>query len=233
MPPRPEIPSPATAQRFAAVLFDLDGTLVDSTASVVRCWLRWAEEHSIPPEQLRAAAGHGRPARDIVADLVPAEEVTAATERIAELETEDVEGIRLLPGARDAVDGTSGASAFVTSCTLDLARARGAAAGLVDGGDTRPLVTADDVARGKPDPEPFLLGARRVGVDPSRCLAVEDAPSGLRAARAAGMATLAVCTTHTAAELAGLADTVVPDLSSVRFARLPDGEVSVVLPSGG
>lgn len=229
MPSRPENPSPAARSRFAAVLFDLDGTLVDSTASVVRCWLRWAEEHSVSPERLQAAAGHGRPARDIVADLVPAERAAAATARIAELETVDVDGIRLLPGAREAVDRTSGASAFVTSCTRDLARARAGAAGLVAVGDSRPLVTVDDVTRGKPDPEPFLLGARRLGVTPADCLVVEDAPSGLQGARAAGMATLAVSTTHTAAELAGLADTVVPDLSAVRFERLPDGGVQVLV----
>lgn len=198
MRPPSAAPDLAPGTSFAAVLFDLDGTLVDSTTSVLRCWRRWADEHAVGLERLQVAAGHGRPARDIVADLLEPGAVAAATARIAQLETADVEGIRLLPGAREAVDATRGASAFVTSCTLDLAVARMGAAGLAEVEDPRPLVTADDVTRGKPDPEPFLLGARRLGIDPARCLVVEDAPSGLQAARAAGMATLAVCTTHTA-----------------------------------
>lgn len=223
----PALAEGLSQRRFAAVLFDLDGTLVDSTASVVRCWRRWAEEHDITLERLQAAAGHGRPARDIVADLVEPEAVRAATYRIAQLEVADVAGITLLPGAQDAVERTAGASAFVTSCTYDLAVARIGAAGLVQRGDPRPLVTVDDVVHGKPDPEPFLLGARRLGVDPDRCLVVEDAPSGLLAARAAGMATVAVITTHTAAELAGLADVIVGDLGSVSFERQADGTVTM------
>ena len=118
-----------------------------------------------------------------------------------------------LPGARDVVAGLPPDRwAVVTSGNRKLARARLQAAGLVPPA----LVTADDVRRGKPDPEPFLLGARRLGVDPGQCLVIEDAPSGLKAAEGAGMRTVAVTTTHKAEELQ--ADAVIADLSAVRVA---------------
>ncbi|MFC5379845.1 HAD-IA family hydrolase [Aquipuribacter nitratireducens] len=215
-----------TGRAFAAVLFDMDGTLVDSTASVVRCWLRLADEYGVTVEALQAAAGHGRPARDIVADLLPETDHVAGLARITELEVADVEGVVALPGAHDALARTAGRSAIVTSCTGPLALARQRAAGVVV---PDVVVTADDVRHGKPHPEPFLTGAARLGVDPSRCLVVEDAPAGLAAARAAGMATLAVTTTHEADELH--ADLVVPDLSYVTWLDAEDGVVPGVRPS--
>ena len=141
-----------------------------------------------------------------------------------EIELEDTDDIQVLPGAARALDAlvATGRCAIVTSCTRDLALARLRAAGL-RAPDV--LVAAEDVVRGKPDPEPFLLAARTLGVDPSRCLVVEDAPAGLRAGRAAGMTTLAVSTTHAADELAadGLAHHVVPDLAAVAMVRGPAG----------
>jgi mannitol-1-/sugar-/sorbitol-6-phosphatase len=206
-------------RRFAAVLFDMDGTLVDSTASVVRCWLRLADELGVGRARLQAAAGHGRPARDIVDDLLPGTDESvraAALARITALEVSDVDGVVALPGAVRALHAAGGRGAVVTSCTADLARARWGAAGIPV---PSVVVTADHVVRGKPDPEPFLTGAARLGVDPADCLVVEDAPAGLAAGRAAGMATLAVTTTHTADQLD--ADLVVPDLAAVRWD--PDG----------
>lgn len=205
---------------FAAVLFDMDGTLVDSTGSVVRSWARLAEENGISVTDLQAAAGHGRPARDIVADLFAAASRTEALGRITALEIADVEGVVALPGATEALLSSGPAGAIVTSCAADLAVARQRAAGIPV---PQVVVTADDVQRGKPDPEPFLLAARRLGVDPARCLVVEDAPAGLAAGRAAGMTTLAVTTTHTAEQL--VADHVVPDLSTVGMSRTADGVV--------
>jgi len=212
------VTTPATTARFDAVLFDMDGTLVDSTASVVRCWVRLAEENGIPVQTLQAAAGHGRPARDIVADLFAPADRAAALERIGHLEATDVDDVTALPGAADALRGSGARSAIVTSCTASLARARQRAAGI-----TAPavVVTVDDVTRGKPDPEPFLTAATILGVDPARCLVVEDAPAGLAAGRAAGMTTLAVSTTHTADELD--ADMVVGDLSDVRLGTTQGG----------
>lgn len=203
--------TPWDGRLFDAVLFDLDGTLVDSGAAVVRSWVTWAAENDIPPERLHGF--HGMPAAQILAELVSGEQVLAAAERLEQLEVSDVDDIVLLPGAERALaDIDSARSAIVTSCTAPLAAARIAAAGV-----TSPavVVTASDVEVGKPDPAPFLLAAQRLGADPARCLVVEDAVSGITAAKAAGMTTLAVTTTYPADALD--ADAVVTDLDAVRF----------------
>ena len=129
----------------------------------------------------------------------------------------------MLPGAAHALAAVHDAkSAIATSCTVPLARARIAAAALVP---PNVLVTADDVANGKPSPDPYLEAAARLGVDPADCLVVEDAPAGLTSARTAGCATLAVVTTTAAEKLE--ADAVVPDLSHVDFVVTGDGRVRV------
>ncbi|WP_432563515.1 HAD-IA family hydrolase [Kineococcus sp. SYSU DK003] len=211
--------SPVLDRPFAAILFDMDGTLVDSTAAIARCWTTWALEHGITGEQLVAAHGHGRPAPEIVAELVGAGSAEQAAARILELEIADVEGVVQLPGVPDLLAGLPAeAWAIVTSCSRPLADARRYAAGLAE---PTALVTFDDVENGKPAPDCFLLGAQRLGVDPADCLVVEDAPAGLAAARAAGCATLAVRTTHPEGPLE--ADLVVPLLSGVRITAGPDG----------
>jgi mannitol-1-/sugar-/sorbitol-6-phosphatase len=209
---------------FAAVLFDMDGTLIDSIPVVVRSWLRWAEEEGVDPHRL--AGFHGVPARGVAAALLPPERVDAAVERIEAIEIADTEGITILPGTLDALAALRAAgpdgrdlAAIATSCTAPLAAARITATGLPA---PAVVVTASDVAQGKPHPDPFLLAARRLGVDPRECLVVEDAPGGLEAARAAGCATLAVSTTTAAADL--IADAVVDDLGAVRF-RVESGRV--------
>lgn len=196
---------------FEAVIFDMDGTLIDSTPAVIRAWQIWGEEHEVPPAEL--LQHHGMPSAAVVTRLLPEERRLRAIERINELELGDVEGIVVLPGAAEALASLRNArNAIATSCTIPLAKARIDAAGL-----TPPsiMITADDVEHGKPAPDPYLAAARQLGVEPGRCLVVEDAPAGLTSARAAGCATLAVITT-TARELLD-ADAVVPDLSYVRF----------------
>ncbi|ADB51737.1 HAD-IA family hydrolase [Conexibacter woesei] len=212
---------------FDAVLFDLDGTLIDSTASVERAWTRWAAEEGVARERLRGS--HGMPAAEIVARLLPPERAAAAFQRILDYEVTDVAGIVPRPGTAAALASLpAGRAAIVTSCTRALAAARGGAAGLVA---PAAVVTIDDVERGKPDPAPFLAGARILGVAPERCLAVEDAPAGLASARAAGCTTLAVDGTHALDALD--ADAAVPDLSHVRFVTGPDGvAVLSAAPSG-
>jgi sugar-phosphatase len=201
-----------SGRRFAAVLFDMDGTLIDSTPVVVRSWVTWALERGIDPKRLEGH--HGVPAAQIVRGLVPEADVESAIARINALEIADVDGITVLPGAAEAVAALpEGRRAIVTSCTRPLAAARIEAAGLLA---PSVVVTADDVPTGKPDPAPYLLGARRLGVDPADCLVVEDAPSGLVSARTAGAATLAVTTTTPADQLD--ADAVVGTLADVRFA---------------
>jgi sugar-phosphatase len=207
---------------FAAVLFDMDGTLIDSIPAVVRSWVRWADEHGVDPRRLQGF--HGVPARGVVAAVLPPERVDAAFDRIEEIEAADTEGITVLPGALAALAALSGEverCAIATSCTRPLADARLAETRLPT---PRVVVTASDVTHGKPDPEPFLLAAARLGVDPSDCLVVEDAPGGLDAGRAAGCATLALSTTTTADDL--VADAVVGTLADVRF-DVVDGRVHV------
>ncbi|MFC8309348.1 HAD family hydrolase [Streptomyces olivaceus] len=195
-----------------ALLFDNDGTLVSSLASVQRCWTRWAGEHGITAEQFGRVELHGRPAAEIAADLLPAALVPQAVARIEQLEVEDVPngGVHLLPGTRDFLDALPADRwAVVTSATRRLAEARLDAVGILP----KTLVAADDITRGKPDPEPYLLGARALGADPAACVVFEDAPAGLQAGRAAGMRTVALATTHRPDELD--ADLVVTDLSAL------------------
>ncbi|GAA3566482.1 HAD family hydrolase [Microlunatus spumicola] len=202
---------------FDAVLFDMDGTLVDSTAAVYRAWARWAVEHGVAEEQMR---GHdGIPAASIVAKFLPEDQREAGILRINELELSDTGGLAVLPGAAEALAALVDApNAIATSCTMPLAKARIAASGLAA---PTVLVTADQVEHGKPAPDPYLLAAERLGVDPARCLVVEDAPLGLQAAKAAGCATLAVVTTTAREKLD--ADAIVGDLSEVRFEPGADG----------
>lgn len=205
--------------RFDALLFDNDGTLVSSMESVHRCWARWAREYGITDEAFGAVELHGRPAAEIIAELLPEGVRAEALARIEVLETEDVAGgVVLLPGTKELLSALpAGRWAVVTSATRPLAEARLHEVGI----DYPEMVAADDIARGKPDPEPFLLAAARLGADPARCAVFEDAPAGLAAGRAAGMTTVALTTTHTAAELD--ADVVVRDLSAVSVLVGADG----------
>lgn len=192
-------------------MFDLDGTLIDSTPAVVRAWSTWAAEHGLTAADI--AGNHGVPSAGVVRAVLPLDRHEAAIERINELEIADVGGIVVLPGAAEALRSLRTAkSAIATSCTVPLARARIGAARLVP---PSVLVTADDVEHGKPAPDPFLEAARRLGADPGCCLVVEDAPKGLQAAQAAGCYTLAVITTTDPAEL--VADGMVPNLAHVAF----------------
>ncbi|MFG2095057.1 HAD family hydrolase [Streptomyces sp. NPDC048612] len=206
-----------------ALLFDNDGTLLSSLESVNRCWTRWAKEYGLTAEDFARIALHGRPAAEIVADLLPADAVPEALARIEHLEVEDAGGTVALPGTLALLaDLPAEQWAVVTSAGRRLAEARLAHAGIT----AKNLVSADDIRRGKPDPEPFLLAAARLGVDPARCVVFEDAPVGLAAGRAAGMTTVALTTTHRAEELS--ADAVVPDLSAVS-AQAIAGSVEITL----
>ncbi|MFJ8635491.1 HAD-IA family hydrolase [Streptomyces sp. NPDC093568] len=210
--------------RAQALLFDNDGTLVSSLDSVDRCWARWAAEYGITEEFARVEL-HGRPAVEIVAELLPADVVPEALARIETLEVEDVPngGVHLLPGTKHFLDSLPADRwAVVTSATRRLAEARLDAVGILP----KTMVTADDITRGKPDPEPYLLAARELGVDPADCVVFEDAPAGLAAGRAAGMTTVALTTTHQAHEVE--ADLVVKDLSALS-ALVNDGAVEITV----
>lgn len=179
------------ARGFAGVLFDMDGTLIDSLGAVERSWLRWCEEFDVDPAAL--AGSHGRTSANtialVMADRSPADRAVAHA-RIAQIEVADTSGIRVLPGAREAfasLERLGVPHAIVTSCERDLAAARLAASGL-----PRPsvMVTASDVSHGKPGPEPYERGAELLGLSPADCVVVEDAVAGLVSGRAAGAGAL-------------------------------------------
>ena len=206
-------------QVFQAVLFDMDGTLVDSTQAVNRSWLRWGAEAGLGPSY--TGVQHGVPARQQIATLVAEDLVDSSVVRLTELELSDTDGVTILAGAAELMNSIpEGRRAIVTSCPRSLCLLR-----LDTAGFPAPLtiVTIDDTSRGKPFPEPFLLAAERLGVDPARCVVVEDAPAGLAAARAAGCATIGVVGTHLAADLE--ADLVVSGLDRLRVRVQDDGLV--------
>jgi sugar-phosphatase len=190
--------------RVAAIVFDLDGVLADSAGVVERAWRRWAREQGLAADDLVAVA-HGRPAREVVHAFAPHLDADEEARRLDDWETEDPEGVAAIPGARECVEmARLRPWAIVTSGGRELATSRLRAAGLPI---PRVLVTADDVARGKPDPEPYARAAEELGLAPASCLVVEDAPAGITAAKSAGMTVLAVTTTYPEAVL-GDADLV-------------------------
>lgn len=202
---------------FDAVIFDFDGTLANSHAAMMRAYQRWAYEYGITLTQLRQYTG--RPSEAVARALISDGRAAEAGIRLDHLEITDVEGVIALPGSADALAAISEPrKAIATSCTMALVTARMGAAGL-------PLpavvVTREQYEHGKPAPDPFLLAAEKLGVDPARCLVAEDAPAGVAGARAAGCKVLGILTSHTAAELG--ADWHVDALAGASFIDDADG----------
>ncbi len=205
-----------------ALLFDLDGTLIDSTSATERAWRTWGEQLGL---EGFSYGSHGVPAKALVEQYVEPPRRAEAYELIKTLEMSDTEGVVCKAGTVELLESLpTGSWTIVTSCTQGLAEVRMGAAGI-----TAPehMVTAEQVTAGKPHPEPFLLGAERLGVDIRRCLVVEDAPAGLASGRAAGAMTLAVAGTAEAHTLE--ADHVVDSLSQVRAQVLPNGRIEITL----
>jgi mannitol-1-/sugar-/sorbitol-6-phosphatase len=198
----------------AAILVDLDGTLIDSVASSERAWGAFARRRGLDEGETHRFA-MGRPTRETVALLVPAAERVAEQAQIDRDEVDDAGSVVAYPGAAELLAGPI-PIAVVTSGSTELATARLRGAGLEP---PAVMITADSITEGKPAPEPFLLGARALGVDPARCLALEDAPSGIASARAAGIPVVAFRTSHPEDELGGA--TVVLDSLADAVARLP------------
>jgi sugar-phosphatase len=198
----------------SGVLFDMDGTLVDSGASVVRAW-RWAAAELDIPYNRVAPFIHGIPAGQVLSDVAPSvAQVSrdAVVRRMLSMQTTDTSGIVAVPGALAALDVLPTARwAVVTSADQALALARIRAAGLPL---PRHLITAELTDLGKPAPDPFLLAAQRLGFAPAQCLVVEDSAAGVTAGVAAGCPVLGLLTSSDA-----LADTsfAVADLSEVEF----------------
>ncbi|HEY5784268.1 MAG TPA: HAD-IA family hydrolase [Microlunatus sp.] len=186
----------------AALLLDLDGTLLDSTAAVEAAWLRLAARRGVAEAVVRPLM-HGVPARQVLGEILPEvvgpEREELAEEVLADMARADAP-VSWLPGARELVDALDGRPwAVVTSGNRLLATSSMRKAGM-----TRPpvMITSDDVTVGKPDPEPYLRAAALLGVDAADCLVIEDAPAGIAAGRAAGATVLAVEHTYPATELA-------------------------------
>jgi sugar-phosphatase len=195
-----------------AILFDIDGTLIDTAATVEGSWGTWAKEYGVDYEEVLKVC-HGRRTEDTVAQFVsPQQRVAAIARQLALQELADLDGVLALPGARRLLDALPRSRwAAVTSGPRSLMAARLAAARLPA---PKLLIGAEDVSTGKPSPESYLKAAAALGFEAQECLVVEDAPAGVGAGRAAGAQVLAVTTTHHAAELAD-ADVVVTDLSCV------------------
>jgi sugar-phosphatase len=194
-----------------AILFDLDGVLVDSRRSVERVWRAWADRHDLDATQVVKIA-HGRRALETVQLFTPHLNVEAESRRLDLAEIEDTAGIVKADGAADLLAALPpGSWAVVTSGSRALATARLRHTGLPI---PQVLVGAEDVQEGKPDPECYLKGADLIGAAPQWCVVVEDTPAGVQAAWAAGMAAIAVTTTHRASELSN-ADAIVPTLANI------------------
>ena len=207
---------PAGTELAARVLlFDMDGTLVDSTAAVHAIWRRFAARHGLDLDVVLRVQ-HGRRTPESVAVLAPLGlDQAAEAAMMADEERADLAHIVEVPGANALLRSLpAGSWAIVTSAERDLALARLGAAGLPI---PEVLVAAEDVAAGKPDPECYLLGAERMGVPAGACLVFEDAPFGIAAAHAAGAQVVALTTSLTEQELA--AEGSLPDYRDVSVER--------------
>lgn len=214
------MPADLAADWLDGVLFDMDGTLVHSAPALIKAWTQWAIEHDVTAEQL--ADRHGTPTAEIVADLFSPADVPAALARINQLEETVLDGVEPLPGAVESLHALRDVpTAIVTSSTAEVCRRRLRAAG-IELPDV--IISYDDVERGKPAPDPFLAGARRLGLAPGRCLAVEDATLGLASAREAGCVTLGLRTQEDHPDDA--ADLVVDDLAQVIW-QVTEGRIRV------
>jgi mannitol-1-/sugar-/sorbitol-6-phosphatase len=209
------------------LLFDMDGVLVDSTAAVARVWSVWASKHGLDPETVVKIA-HGRPSISTIRELLPGADHEAEDREVERLEIEDVEGIVALPGAAELLGALPARRyAIVTSATRPLAEVRLRTACLPV---PENLVTARDAKRGKPHPDPYLMGAQLLRVPPVECIVIEDAPSGIRAGKAAGARVVALRTTASDAELqeAG-ADWIVDDCAELFVETTGPGEEYLLL----
>jgi sugar-phosphatase len=209
--------------RCSAILFDLDGVLIDSTRSVDRQWRAWARGRGIDEEKIIAIA-HGVRSIDVIRAVAPQLDAEAEVQLLESREAEDQGDVTVMPGAAELLGAIpDGRWCLVTSGTRYLASAR-----LTLGGLPLPkvLVTADDVTNGKPHPEPYLKGAELLAVKPAECLVIEDAPAGIRSAHAAGMKAIGLTSTYPEAKLSA-ADAVVRKLSQIHVAR--DGAQQLII----
>ena len=196
--------------RARALLFDNDGVLVDSHAAVNKAWATLASEYGL--EGFSISNHYGTRAQDLILQLVGEEKFEAANNRINELEQQTADQTHALPGSIELLTSLpEGTWTICTSANSNLGRARILASGLPLPAQ---LVTGDDVENGKPAPDPYLLGAKRLGFDPGDCIVFEDADAGIKAAMAAGVGFVVRVS---AQALATVADIVIEDLAGISF----------------
>ncbi len=196
-----------------AILFDMDGVLVDSTPAVARVWSWWAHRHGFDPIETVQNA-HGRPSIDTIRELLPNADHEAENREVERREILDVEGVIPLAGVDKLLTSLpAGRWTIVTSCTKPLADVRLRVAGIAPPSQ---FITACDITIGKPDPQPYLKGAVLLGFAPQDCIVVEDAAAGVRSGKAAGARVLGIQSTETNEVLIELgADWIIKDCSSL------------------
>ncbi|WP_020651942.1 HAD-IA family hydrolase [Massilia niastensis] len=213
------IQPPLPDRAYAAFLFDMDGTILTSIIAAERVWSAWARSHGLDVEAFLPTI-HGKRTEDTIRNLgLPGVDPVLEARRITLAEVEDVAGIEAIAGVAAFLDSLPPQRwAIVTSAPRALAEARIAAAGLPL---PAVLVAAEDVARGKPAPDPFLLGAEKLGMRPQDCLVFEDTLAGLQAAQAAGMDSIVVTATHH--QPLDTSATDVPDYDELRAVQTAEG----------
>lgn len=204
--------------RCKAILFDLDGVLVNSAELVERTWRVWAGRHQLDAEKVIAVA-HGRRTIETVRLVAPqlSPEVEVAALESGEAITSD--GVYEIPGARELLEMLPYERwAVVTSGIRAIAEFRIRHIGLPM---PSVMICADDISRGKPDPEGYLTAAMRLGQPPRDCIVIEDAPAGIEAAHNAGMRVIAIASTYPADRLSA-GDLVVERLTDLSLIWNPN-----------
>jgi mannitol-1-/sugar-/sorbitol-6-phosphatase len=198
----------------AALLFDLDGVLIDSTPAVSRVWRGWAIQHGFDPDEVVSRA-HGRPSLTTVREYLPHADHEAENRKVERAEIEDIDGVVPLPGVTDVLASLpEDRWTIVTSCTRALAEVRIRAASLPL---PKRMITSTDIVNGKPHPEPYLKAATLLGFPAAECVVVEDAPAGIRSGKSAGAKVIGLRTTvdDSALHEAG-ADWIVSNCARIR-----------------
>lgn len=213
----------------SALLFDMDGVLINSTPAVARVWTKWAIDHGFDPKEVVAKA-QGRPSLTTVREYLPNADHDVENRKVEQSEIEDLEGVVALPGALELLGSLPHDRwTIVTSSTRPLAEVRLRAAGLPQ---PRCFVTSSDIKNGKPAPDPYFKGAEVLGFPPKDCVVLEDVPAGIRSGKAAGSRVIAFPTTVASSELekAG-ADWVLRNCREISLDKpaLRDGKLSLVL----
>lgn len=207
----------------SAILFDLDGVLVDSTRAVDREWREWARRKGVDGDAVMAIA-HGVRTVEVIRRVAPHLDAEAEASAIENHEAGDQREVTVMPGAAELLHSIpEGQWGVVTSGSRLLATNRLRHCGLPV---PEVLVTSDDVTHGKPDPEPYLKGARRLRLSPADCLVIEDAPAGIQSARAGGMKVAGITSTY-AAEILNHADAVIGKLGQIQVTSNGAGKLGV------